>query len=67
MNTHEAYAYQVNRLTEEEKIQVNMKESNIGRRLASWEICTIFKLEPSGNIKPKQRNRSEDQSKDWMD
>lgn len=68
MTTQEAYEYQLNKLTEEQKIQVNVKESNIGRKLVSWEIVEIFKLEPSGEIRtPKRRLSDEAEERRWMD
>ncbi len=69
MTTREAYEYQLNRLTAEEKIQVNVREANCGRNLAPWEIFTIFKLQPSGEMKPRKRRTSDemDEEKRWMD
>jgi hypothetical protein len=60
MNTYEAYQYQTQRLTEEQKISLNVKENNVGRKLLPCEIVEVFNLEPSEEIKPKKRKYSEE-------
>lgn len=64
MNKHEAYSYQLSRLTEEEKTMLNMKESRIGRRLLPWEVVAMFRLDHESVI-PK--SVYEPQYKEWMD
>lgn len=71
MTTKEAYAFQTERLTEEQKIQLNMKESNIGRPLQPCEIVEIFKLPPYAEIRqPRKRRLSDevesDERNNWM-
>lgn len=68
MTNQEAYEYQLNRLTPEQKIQVNVKEGNIQRQLSPWEITVIFKLDPTGDIKPRKRRASDEvEDNRWMD
>lgn len=68
MNTYEAYQYQCDRLTAEQKIQLNVKENNIGRKLLPCEIVEIFKLEPSGVVKPRRRRMSDEvETYNWAD
>jgi hypothetical protein len=68
MNTYTAYQYQLNRLTDGQKLEVNMRERNIGRKLGAWEIVALYKLEPSGEIKPKKRRYSDEvEDSHWTD
>lgn len=66
MNTHQAYQHQLSRLTEDQKISLNMVESNAGRKLLPWEIVATFKLEPSEKIIPRKRRMS-DEVESWVD
>lgn len=66
MNTYQAYQHEVSRLTEEEKLSLNAKENNIGRKLLPYEIVTIFKLEPSEKVTPRKRRMS-DEVESWVD
>lgn len=66
MNTYQAYAHEVSRLTEEQKIQLNVKEGNIGRQMMPWEIVKVFNLEPSEKITPRKRRMS-DEVESWVD
>jgi|WetSurMetagenome_2_1015567.scaffolds.fasta_scaffold920973_2 hypothetical protein len=68
MNTYEAYQYQTQRLTEEQKISLNVKENNVGRKLLPCEIVQVFNLEPTGEIKPKKRRMSDEvETYNWSD
>lgn len=66
MNTYQAYQHEVSRLTEEQKISLNMVESNAGRKLLPWEIVATFKLGPSEKVTPRKRRMS-DEVESWMD
>lgn len=67
INDHEAYQYQLSRLTPEQQIQVNVRENNINRKLKPWEISAIFKLEPSEKITPRKRRLSDEVESHWAD
>lgn len=69
MNTYQAYQWQLNRLTDEQKLSLNAKENNVGRKLSAWEITQIFKLESTGEIKPKKRRYSDEieENSHWSD
>lgn len=67
MNKHEAYTYQLSRLTEEEKTMLNLKEQNIGRKLLPWEITTIFQLDHEKTVPKPNYDFEEEQDKRWMD
>jgi hypothetical protein len=66
MNTYQAYQHEVSRLTDEQKISLNAKENNIGRKLSPWEITKVFGLEPSGEVKVAKRRLSDEvENRHW--
>ena len=67
MTKYEAYAYQCQRLTEQQKTILNEKEMNLGRKLLPWEIMQIFKLEPTGKIEPRRKRMSDMVEESWTD
>lgn len=67
MNTYQAYQHECERLTAEQKIQLNMKERNVGRQLACWEIVKVFNLEPSEKIIPRKRRLSDEVDSHWSE
>lgn len=70
MNGKEAYDFEVARLTPEQTIQLGVRERNIGRELAAWEIVSIFKLAPYIEIRqPRKRRMSDEveQNPNWQD
>lgn len=57
---NEAYKYQLDRLTPEQKISLNAKENNCNRKMTPWEITQIFNLEPTGEKKVVKRRLSDE-------
>lgn len=66
MNTDQAYAHQLQRLTEQQKLILNAKEHDIGRKLLPYEVVQLFGLEPSGEVKPRKRRMS-DEVEHWSE
>jgi hypothetical protein len=69
MNTYQAYQFELERLTEEQKLSLNAKENNIGRKLLPCEIVQIFKLEPYTEIRQPRKRRLSDEveeNNNWM-
>ena len=67
MNTYQAYSYQCDRLTEEQKTILNAREQKIGRKLLPYEIAQIFKLEPAGKVEPRRKRMSDQIEENWTD
>lgn len=67
MNTYEAYKLVCERLNPEQIIQLHILEKNLGREYAPWEIVKSFKLEPSGEMKPRKRRMSDEVSDNGID
>lgn len=67
MNTYQAYQYEVSRLTQDQKTQLNVHEGRIGRQLACWEIVKVFNLEPSEKITPRKRRLSDEVDSHWSE